>query len=309
MILLALAFVTSAAVVAAATIPLRRFLALDIPNERSSHVTPTPRGGGIPIVVVVLAGFLVWLAHSGDVAGALPLLCAAAIVALVSWLDDVRSVPSPVRLAVHCGAAAVAIGTLGPITSIALPGSRELRLGSGAVPLTMFWIIGLTNAYNFMDGIDGIAGLQGLVAGLGWGLLSLHGEDDRGVVLGGLVGGSCLGFLMHNWSPASIFMGDVGSAFLGYVFAAMPLFVAGPEGTGRWSRARAATAAGMFVWPFIADTTMTLCLRLARRENVFRAHRSHLYQRLVQHGTPHAQVAALYGLLAAVGVIAALATV
>ena len=167
------------------------------------------------------------------------------------------------------------------------------------VPLAFFWVVGLTNAYNFMDGIDGLAGSQAVIAGVGWaGLGWLRGEPLVSL-LGLLVAGSSLGFLLHNWPPARIFMGDVGSAFLGFTFAALSVLAA-------QQNPRLAVAGILLLWPFIFDTIGTFLRRLRRRENVFAAHRSHLYQRLVIAGYSHRTVTLLYSGLALVGLVLAL---
>ena len=172
-------------------------------------------------------------------------------------------------------------------------------MGWAGLPLTFVWIVGFTNAYNFMDGIDGIAGSQAVAAGLGWMVLGQLSGQPAVSVLGLLLASSTLGFLGHNWPPARIFMGDVGSAFLGYTFAA--LAVAAVRGNPRL-----ALAGILLVWPFVFDTTLTLIRRLSRRENVFSAHRSHLYQRLVIAGYSHRGVTLLYAGLAVAGALLAI---
>src|SRR6185436_11775719 len=126
--------------------------------------------------------------------------------------------------------------------------------------ITFFWIVGLTNAYNFMDGIDGIAGGQALVAGIGWTAIGWLDGQSHIVVFGLLLAATNLGFLFHNWSPARIFMGDVGSAFLGYSFAVLPLMLSS-QSTGR-TGFKLALAAILPVWPFVFDSTFTILRRL-----------------------------------------------
>ncbi len=277
---------------------------LDFPNERSSHTRPTPRGGGLVIVVVTLLGGWV-LASASDLRPLwvpyLSYATGALLVAVISWLDDLRPLPSSIRLGVHLGAAVIVIGGLGYWRTLALPLVGSITLGWWGALLTAIWILGLTNAYNFMDGTDGIAGAQALVGGLGWALLGW--KTDQAIVsgLGLATAGSSLGFLFHNWPPARIFMGDVGSAFLGYTLAVLPvMFVSNAtESPG------APVAGLMLVWPFVFDTTFTFIRRLFQRENVFAAHRSHLYQRISTAHSGHARVALLYSGLALVGAILA----
>jgi UDP-N-acetylmuramyl pentapeptide phosphotransferase/UDP-N-acetylglucosamine-1-phosphate transferase len=156
--------------------------------------------------------------------------------------------------------------------------------------------VGLTNAYNFMDGIDGIAAGQGIVAAIGWGIIGLITGNPFLTALGFLLAASCLGFLCHNWPPARIFMGDVGSAFLGYTFAVLAVIAS-------QSDPRLAFIGILFVWPFVFDAVFTFFRRLRKHENVFEAHRSHLYQRLVIAGYSHGVVSTLYIGLAGAGVV------
>jgi UDP-N-acetylmuramyl pentapeptide phosphotransferase/UDP-N-acetylglucosamine-1-phosphate transferase len=168
-----------------------------------------------------------------------------------------------------------------------------------------------------MDGIDGIAGLQALIAGLGWFSFSLaydflqSGADILGL-FGLLIAASSLGFLLHNRPPARIFMGDVGSAFLGYSFAIAPLLLIDPDVIGHPEKPENVGFVLLFwpavllVWPFLFDTVFTFMRRALKRENVFKAHRSHLFQRLVIAGCSHLFVTLLYAVLALEGAFFAL---
>jgi UDP-N-acetylmuramyl pentapeptide phosphotransferase/UDP-N-acetylglucosamine-1-phosphate transferase len=277
---------------------------LDIPNERSSHTRPTPRGGGLAIVLVVLVGWLVALSLSRDSWESTDLIyvIGAAFIAVVSWLDDLRSLSNRVRFGTHMLAALLVIGAFGYWTNMTVPIVGSLRLGLLGLPITFLWIVGLTNAYNFMDGIDGIAGGQAVVAGLGWAILGWLTAQPLVGVLGVLLAAASLGFLGHNWPPARIFMGDVGSAFLGYSFAVLAVIASKSD-------TRLAVAGFLLVWPFVFDTTFTLLRRLRMKENIFAAHRSHLYQRLVILGYSHGRVTLLYAGLAALGGVLAVAWV
>jgi UDP-N-acetylmuramyl pentapeptide phosphotransferase/UDP-N-acetylglucosamine-1-phosphate transferase len=241
-------------------------------------------------------------------AGMLPfalsiVLGASLFIAAISLRDDFKSLGAGLRFACHFAAAGAAIWALGPFTVFALPFIGEVEFGVvvGTV-LTMLWIVGLTNVYNFMDGIDGIAGIQGVVAGLAWLVAGLALQAPTTAVLGALLAGGCAGFLVHNWSPAKIFMGDVGSAFLGFLFAVVPLVVVceAPEVAARWP-----LFAALAVFPFLGDGILTFLRRARKREKVWLAHRSHLYQRLVQTGWRHASVSELYGAWGLMSVIVA----
>jgi len=286
------AALTAWAVVGAITELARRRQWLDRPNDRSLHTNPTPRLGGIGIVAGVgAAGAIAQL--TGPWAFPWPLVLLGASVASVSLIDDLRGLPVALRFAVHLAAAVAAMLVYGAVDAVGLGQGEALALGWAAAPLTALWIVGFVNAFNFMDGIDGLAGGQALVAGLAWIAMGWATGQSAPVVLGVALASASLGFLRHNWSPARTFMGDVGSAFLGFLLATLPLLAA--------PRRAFAVPAVLIVWPFVFDTAFTLLRRLSRRENVFTAHRTHLYQRLTQTGWPHARVALLYMALAAGG--------
>jgi UDP-N-acetylmuramyl pentapeptide phosphotransferase/UDP-N-acetylglucosamine-1-phosphate transferase len=255
---------------------------LDIPNQRSSHAIPIPRGGGIGIIFGILFGSLVLFALGVPVTSG-GFLIAAAIIAGVGLLDDrTGRVPVLVRLACQAVAAAIVVGESGQITKLPLPEPLDFGLGGFSVPLTVIWIVGVTNIYNFLDGIDGFAGLQGVIAGFG--LFVLAGSTPLGA-LGLAIAGGCGGFLVHNWHPARVFMGDAGSCTLGFLIAAAPLQLS--EG----ARSQAVFAVALCLWFFLSDGVFTIVRRLLKREKIWSAHRSHVYQRLVISGLRHDQVA------------------
>jgi UDP-N-acetylmuramyl pentapeptide phosphotransferase/UDP-N-acetylglucosamine-1-phosphate transferase len=263
-----------------ALIPILRKLALlDHPNYRSSHSVPTPRGGGIAVTGSVL---LVWLVlhEMGWVAPSIiGIALGGGFLAVISWIDDLGGLSPGVRLVAQ--AAAVTIGML------ALPepgGLLEAWLGprlylAAAGVLWIWWI----NLFNFMDGIDGLAASES--AAIGGGLLLFagigEGRDAATALLAAGFGGAAIGFLLWNWSPARIFLGDVGSIPLGYLSGFLLLGVATQ---GRWKVA--------LILPlyFLADATITLCRRLLRGEQVWQAHRQHFYQRAVRAGFGHAGI-------------------
>ncbi len=293
--------IASVGLVAGARYWAQRRMVLDHPNDRSLHLRPTPRGGGIGIVApVCLAMGAVGLLVPETADAAIWLTGVGLLVAAVGLADDVRGLPALTRLAAHVIAGVLVVLGIGAWRSFGWPGLGVLDLGRAAVPFTVLLIVGLTNAYNFMDGVDGIAGSQGLVAGLGWTAVGYALQDPLVTVAGTVIACASLGFLFFNWSPASVFMGDVGSGFLGFMLAALTVFVS--------PRSHAAAAAGiLFVWPFVFDTAFTILRRAVRRENLLRAHRSHLYQRLVLTGVSHGTVALLYSVLAMAGVAVGIA--
>ena len=274
---------------------------MDIPNERSSHSRPTPRGGGLAIVAVVLGGTIsailcqeLFSDFSMSPVPWIAFLVGGALVAGISFLDDLYSLSNKIRFACHILAAAVVLVFCGHWETVGLPFFGNIPLGWIGYPITFFWIISLINVYNFMDGIDGIAGIQALTAGGAWFAVGmLEGMNDV-ALCGALIAGSSIGFLFHNWHPARIFMGDVGSAFLGFVFAFLAVFAAVRHPV-------CAVVGILVVWPFVFDGTFTILCRLRRGENIFHAHRSHIYQRLVSLGWSHTQVSLLYGILGGLG--------
>lgn len=262
---------------------------LDHPTERSSHSLPTPRGGGLAIVLLVTGAGL-WSMSEADWMRSLVYLLCGLVIAFLGWRDDLHSLSPRLRFAVQGLVAAVSIAALGYFDSVTIPLFGKLQLGAAGILITFLWIVGLTNAYNFMDGIDGMAGGVAFAAGLGWALLTadipyLANSSVYWIALA--IAASSLGFLVHNWQPAKIFMGDVASTFLGYSFAVMPLLASDEEGD-------ALMLGTLLLWTFIMDAGVTFIRRAVRRENVFAAHRTHLYQRLVSGGYSHAQVSILY---------------
>ncbi len=272
---------------------LRREL-FDVPNKRSSHTTPTVRGGGVVFVVICL---LVYTYYTSFVTRDFQwsYLLGAALIALISWLDDVYSISSVWRFLVHTAAALLIVFNLGYFQVIYIPFFSSVEISVGGAIITLLGIVWLTNAFNFMDGIDGIAGLQAVIAGIGWLLVGkILGFPSTGFY-GGIIAFSSLGFLIQNWQPAKIFMGDVGSAFLGYSFAVLPLLAKNEIGESAGEYQYLSVIAIVMVWLFIFDTIITFANRILRRERVWEAHREHIYQRLVIAGFSHRAVTILYG--------------
>lgn len=266
---------------------------LDVPNSRSSHEVPTPRIGGVALVIAVIVGFAISHNAYAESAGRLSTsLIVAVAMGTLGLVDDLRPLSALLRLLLQAG---IAVGGVAVLGGAALPWVPS----SLSAALTAFWIVALTNAFNFMDGVDGIAAGQAVVAGLAWAVVGeIAGWRDT-ALLAAVTACAGGGFLLHNWQPARVFMGDAGSAFLGCLFALLPLTA--PAG------ARASTLVGLLLmWPFLFDTGFTLVRRLRRGENVLAAHRSHLYQRLTLTGTSHKGVAAVYAALATLGASAAI---
>jgi Fuc2NAc and GlcNAc transferase len=259
---------------------------VDRPNARSSHSTPTPRGGGLGMVVITTCGILMlYAARWLSLPLAATLLLGGSSVAAVGFWDDVRSAPIAVRMAVHIGAAVLAVYCLGTTSAIRI-GGYVVDLGGILGPvLGVLAIVWILNLFNFMDGIDGIAASEAafvLFGAAGLGLFVAQASPAE-VAPALIAGAACLGFLLWNWPPAAIFMGDVGSGYLGYVIAVLAL------------ESSQTTAINNYAWlilggVFLVDATLTLCRRLLRRERVYQAHRTHAYQWLARRWGSHSVV-------------------
>ena len=264
-----------------------RHAILDIPNVRSSHAAPTPRGGGLAIVaafVGALAGLMSAALLPFNIAGVL--IVGGGAIALTGYLDDRRALPSSIRFCVHVIAATIAVIFVGGITEQTL---RHLGLqghwaGSllGLVALTWF-----TNLFNFMDGIDGIAGSEAVFMAAAGALLNWRFGGDAGLTAAMLMlAAAALGFLIWNWPPARIFMGDVGSGFLGFSLGVLGL------------AASRHSAVPLEAWAilggvFFVDATVTLLRRALRGDRWFEAHRLHAYQILAGRWRAHWPVTVL----------------
>jgi UDP-N-acetylmuramyl pentapeptide phosphotransferase/UDP-N-acetylglucosamine-1-phosphate transferase len=259
---------------------------LDHPNERSSHSIPMPQGGGLAIVILVLITSI-WAANQIEWERSFIYIALGAILAMVGWRDDLFSLSPNYRFIVQGIVAILSILEMGYFKVVRIPLLGQFDLGAIGIVITFFWIIGLINAYNFMDGIDGMAGGVAVVAGLGWMILSANVHNPFVFWVALSISATSLGFLAHNWPPAKIFMGDVASTFLGYSFAVLPLLASSQSGD--------ALAVGtLLMWIVIMDTFVTFLRRLVKGENVFSGHRSHLFQQLIIGGYKHGTVSALY---------------
>lgn len=257
---------------------------LDHPNQRSSHTQPTPRGGGLSIVITSLAAASVlWALGEVDTGLALAFIGGGAAVALVGFLDDRGSVRVATRFSVHFLAAIWAMYWLGGLPPLRI-GEQLLDLGWIGNVLSVFGLVWALNLFNFMDGIDGLAGSEAACIGLLAGGLAFAFHAGSGASLLAIcLGLAALGFLVWNWPPAKIFMGDVGSGYLGFLIAV--LAVADTR----------TNPAAPFIWlilagVFFADATATLIRRWRRGERVHEAHRSHAYQHLSRHWNSHQTV-------------------
>lgn len=258
---------------------------IDRPNARSSHARPTIRGGGIAILAALgLAGIKLVLDQGGGVSTVL--LLGALVLAVVSFLDDLRSVPPLLRFGCHAAVAvAVLVALLGPSASFGAGWGYPWGLSQWLGLVVLFlWLTGYTNAFNFMDGINGIAAGQAVITGIGMALLAgtETGRWDSAPVLFSLaLAGAAAGFLPHNFPRARMFMGDVGSAPLGFLLAALVCWL------GLADHGRLLIPLALLHANFVLDTGITLVRRVWRGECWYAAHREHFYQRLVASGKSH----------------------
>jgi len=264
--------------------PVARFLShrfglLDKPTPRGSHSMPTPRIGG----VAIFAG----AATAAIAAGAMrePALARIALgvlaMATLGLADDARNLHPGLKFIIQVAAAAAILFPFGLDPLLAF--------------IALLWIVGVTNAFNFMDGINGIASLEAIICGATMGVLLLRAGDVPGAACCFAVAGAAAGFYPWNAFTGSIFMGDTGALALGFFFGAMVV----RGGAPRWLLA-------LPLLPFLADSGITLARRVVRRERIYEAHRTHFYQLLTNRGWSHVAVALLWGAFAAAASVVAL---
>ena len=258
---------------------------LDIPNARSSHSLPTPRGGGVAIVVVFLLGIIVLFKFGLlSIAMTTALLGAGAWVAVVGFIDDHQHIPARWRLLAHFIGAAWGLFWLGGVAPLALTEHILIDLGWFGTLLGAFYLVWLLNLYNFMDGIDGLASIEAMTVCAGGVLLSVFSSNTAGLnyTLILLIM-AVAGFLVWNFPPAKIFMGDAGSGFLGIILGLFSLQAAQANPQLFWSWL-------ILLGVFIVDATWTLARRFLHGEKVYEAHRSHAYQYASRHYASHKTV-------------------
>jgi Fuc2NAc and GlcNAc transferase len=257
---------------------------LDVPNSRSSHSRPTPRGGGLAIALTMLAAVgTMYLRREVSFALAGSLFVGGAIVASIGFLDDLRSVSVVARLAAHAAAFVWCTWLLGSLPPIDF-GIWVWNPGVVGAVFAVIFLVWFLNLYNFMDGIDGIAGVEAIsVSTIAAVLVAWRGGDPSTMLLLLLLAASVGGFLFWNWPPARIFMGDAGSGFSGFCL-----------GSIGWATV-ASRRLTVWVWlillgVFIVDATVTLLRRWGRGARLSQAHRSHAYQRLSRKYHSHLKV-------------------
>ncbi|HYM04502.1 MAG TPA: glycosyltransferase family 4 protein [Stellaceae bacterium] len=249
----------------------------DQPGERSAHTTPTPRGGGVIVMPCLIAAWLALALFGAAPPGTAAIAAVAGALALLSWLDDLRSLPVGLRLLGH--AVAVIVGLSFVPNAEVFQGWLSPLLDRIATTLIWVWFI---NLFNFMDGIDGITAIETASLGFGIALVAGRLDDDGIAALAFCAAAAGLAFLRWNWHPAKLFLGDSGSVPLGYLFGWLLFFLAA---RGFWASA--------LILPlyYLADATLTLVVRVLRGEHFWRPHRQHFYQRALGQDGDHAAVA------------------
>ena len=284
-IFFALVFALSAAL----TLQIRRSALhkqlLDIPNDRSLHSVPTPRGGGAAIVLVFTASIVaLYATNYVETKNAMLLIGCGALVAITGFLDDRQLLSyARSRLAIHFVAAAIAVSALGGLPTLPVFGT-DVSLGLFGGILAAVYLVWLLNLFNFMDGIDGISGAEVVsVCGAAAFLIHRTTHDYNIASLPLALATATLGFLVFNWPPAKIFMGDVGSGFVGFIIGIFSLIAADSVGLLGWMWI-------ILLGVFIVDATVTLIGRLFRKQKPHVAHRSHAFQHLALRFGSHKRV-------------------
>jgi UDP-N-acetylmuramyl pentapeptide phosphotransferase/UDP-N-acetylglucosamine-1-phosphate transferase len=280
--------------------PTSRLHFLDHPNERSLHTNPTPRTGGVAINAGLLLAAVMGVVFSEGNGHLAWLVLAASLVAMISFLDDIKGVSVASRFLGHVIAAGLVMTGGLILPGLELPGLAWSWPVWAGVAFSVPFLVWMINLYNFMDGMDGFAGGMAVI---GFGTLAVLAAlaGHLGLFFANLaVAAAAAGFLLFNFPPARIFMGDTGSSVLGLLAGGMSLW-------GVVDRVFPFWAAILAFSPFIVDASVTLVRRLLRGERVWQAHKTHYYQRLVQSGWGHRKTVMVeYGLMLACGASAVL---
>jgi UDP-GlcNAc:undecaprenyl-phosphate/decaprenyl-phosphate GlcNAc-1-phosphate transferase len=262
---------------------------MDVPNSRSSHAIPTPKSGGVSIVATFLAGAIALFLFAEKTMIRRDFfwgfVVSASLIAGMSLYDDIKSKSFTVKLATQVIAviAVLSCGIL--IDEISLPVFGSVSLGLFAYAISFFWILGLTNAFNFIDGLDGLAAGIAVIVSVFFCVITFSQGSTFVYITCYTVFAGAFGFLVYNFPPARIFMGDVGSAFLGFTFAVLAIIAS------RYDRSHTSfLVMPLLLFNVIYDTFFTFVRRLCRRERVLEAHRTHLYQLFHRLGYSHRTV-------------------
>jgi UDP-GlcNAc:undecaprenyl-phosphate GlcNAc-1-phosphate transferase len=276
---------------------LGRLRIMDVPNDRSAHARPMPTSGGIAIVMTFLVGLLAMATQNPYIRQRyfLAFIVSIVAIAVVSFYDDVKRKPFTVKLLTQVVAVVIVLASGIVVDEIWLPFVGSVSLGPFAYVVSFLWILGLTNAFNFMDGLDGLAVGVAAVTSLFFLLITYSRGSTFVYINSYAVLAAALGFLVFNFPPARIFMGDVGSASLGFILATLAIIGA------RYDQSHTSfMVMPLLLFTFIFDTAVTLVRRWWSGERVTQPHRSHLYQLTHRLGWSQRKVAFFHYLLAAI---------
>jgi UDP-GlcNAc:undecaprenyl-phosphate GlcNAc-1-phosphate transferase len=292
LIIAAAALTTLVAAYASARIAVRAGFLLDRPNDRSSHVRVTPRSGGIAIFAAWAAGMAIVAALMHDPEAlqlTVKLVLIAGFVLFLGLADDAFAPTPLIKFVGQFAAAALFVAAFGALEIAPLPIVGDVALGPFAAPLTIFWIVGFMNAFNFMDGVNGIAAACGAFVLAGLAVASAYAGSTYWAIAALLCATALVGFLPVNFPKGRLFMGDNGSQTVGFLLAAIAVAAANEPGAST-----SALFAPVAILPFLFDVAFTLGHRVVRRQSIAAAHREHLYQVLLRLGCSHARVTAIY---------------
>jgi UDP-N-acetylmuramyl pentapeptide phosphotransferase/UDP-N-acetylglucosamine-1-phosphate transferase len=266
----------------------------DVPTERSSHKEITPRAGGVGL----LFGFYMSVWAQGfpqvpfyeDWISLIILLCSAAVMGVMGFLDDIKGSSPIFKLLIQMGTAWFLVRCLGAFQTIPIPYFGEINLGPFSLLISIFWIVGFTNAFNFMDGVNGMSGIMTVISCIFLSILSNINHSDFQIHL--ILASATLGFLIFNFPKAKIFLGDVGSLFLGCLFAGWSLLALRPV-YGKFS----IWVIPLLFFIYLYDVIFTRIRRAIKGKSFLEAHCEHLYQLLSRTGWSHTKVTSVYALI------------
>ena len=253
----------------------------DHPGDRHSHTVPTPRGGGVGLVLSLMLVTVLWLPQQMPAYWFSCVAPGMAVVTLLGWWDDHKALSARFRFSVQLAVCVFLLSCAWQAGWIS---------GVASLILAGLWVLWMTNLYNFMDGSNGMAGAQGLFSATTLAWLFFRSGDPHSMLLALLLAAACAGFLPWNLGRARVFMGDAGSLALGFAFSSLLLY-------GIGSDAFSLPLGLMVMALFLADSTLTLLARVIRGERWYNAHRQHLYQRLIARGWTHGRVLLVYQLV------------
>ncbi len=303
--LLYIAAFASAFAITLVTTPFAKWVsikvgAIDYPKDRGVHKKPMPRMGGVAIVLGFLVTVLMinFFDRSMNQKQLIGFLVGAIIIAALGVWDDMKNLPAKLKFCVQIVAALIVIFSGTKIEIVLWPVTTTLQALS--IPITLIWIVGVTNAVNLIDGLDGLAaGVTGIAA-LSLMVLCIFTGTTTAVVLTAALAGACLGFLPRNFNPAEIFMGDTGSTFLGFVLAVTSIL-----GVFKGYALLALSVSVLCIGLPIFDTIFAMLRRMAKHQPIMQADRGHLHHRLIDHGCSQKQaVLIMYGISLFLGILA-----